>query len=89
MSGATFPDYQQSCGWNALLPPRGPARALEEDLRCDVAIVGAGYTGLAAARRSAELQPGARIAIVDSSEVGEATRTGWAALLDAPTTEGS
>ena len=54
-----------------MLPPRGPARALEEDLRCDVAIVGAGYTGLAAARRSAELQPGARIAILDSSEVGE------------------
>ena len=34
-------------------------------------IVGAGYTGLAAARRFAELEPEARIAVLDASEVGE------------------
>jgi glycine/D-amino acid oxidase-like deaminating enzyme len=33
--------------------------------------VGAGYTGLAAARRSAELEPNASVAVLDSSEVGE------------------
>ena len=34
-------------------------------------IVGAGYTGLAAARRVAELEPEAHVAVLDSSDVGE------------------
>jgi glycine/D-amino acid oxidase-like deaminating enzyme len=71
MSGACFPDYTQPCGWNALLPVRRPAAPLEDDIRCDVAIVGAGYTGIAAARRVAEFEPNARISVLDSSEVGE------------------
>jgi glycine/D-amino acid oxidase-like deaminating enzyme len=68
---ASFPRYRQRCGWNALLPPRRVNAELEEDLRCDVVIVGAGYTGLAAARRFQELEPEARIVVLDASEVGE------------------
>jgi glycine/D-amino acid oxidase-like deaminating enzyme len=71
MSAACFPDYTEPCGWNALLPARRPAAPLEEHKRCDLAIVGAGYTGIAAARRAAELEPNAGIAVLDSSEVGE------------------
>ncbi len=71
MNKSNFPNYQHRSGWNALLPER-PARAsLKQDISIDVAIVGAGYTGLAAAKRWQELAPGDAIAIIDSSEIGE------------------
>jgi glycine/D-amino acid oxidase-like deaminating enzyme len=71
MKRACYPDYQQQCGWNALLPKRPANAPLVTDISCDIAVIGAGYTGLAAARRCAELAPEARIAVLDSSEVGE------------------
>lgn len=42
-----------------------------EDAECEVAIVGAGYTGVAAARQWALHAPGDRIVLLDSSEIGE------------------
>ena len=71
MSASRYPSYRSQCGWNALLPTRTPTAALAADADFDVAIVGAGYTGLAAARRFAELEPGATIAVLDSSTIGE------------------
>ena len=47
--------------------PRPP---LEGDLGVDVAIVGAGFTGLWTAIRLAETDPGLRIAVVDAAFVG-------------------
>lgn len=66
-----YPDYQRACGWNALLPAREGIETLKADRVFDVAIVGAGYTGLAAARRAAEHRPDQSIAVLDASEVGE------------------
>lgn len=54
-----------------MLPKRTANAPLAADSDCDIAVIGAGYTGLAAARRCAELDPQARIAVLDSSEVGE------------------
>ncbi len=54
-----------------MLPARNEVRTLEADRRCDVAIIGAGYTGVAVARRWAELAPDDEIVIIDSSEIGE------------------
>ena len=71
MRASSYPNYQLECGWNALLPARKGNAALTSDTDCDVAIIGAGYTGLAAARRCAELQPEATIAVLDSSRIGE------------------
>lgn len=58
-------------GWNALLPGREPSLPLQEHRSVDVVIIGAGFTGIACARRWQELQPDARIAIIDASEIGE------------------
>jgi glycine/D-amino acid oxidase-like deaminating enzyme len=71
MSGPPYPSYQSECGWNALLPKRDQVAVLGNDARCDVAIIGAGYTGLAAARQWARHAPGDRVLLLDSSEVGE------------------
>jgi glycine/D-amino acid oxidase-like deaminating enzyme len=71
MSRRAYPTYQSACGWNALLPNREVIPAANDDIECDVAIVGAGYTGLAAARQWAKHAPDDNIAVFDSSEVGE------------------
>jgi glycine/D-amino acid oxidase-like deaminating enzyme len=71
MRQPAFPSYENPCGWNALLPQRNDVDALSNDIQCDVAIVGAGYTGLAAARRWALHAPGDCVAVFDSSEIGE------------------
>ncbi|MDJ1465813.1 FAD-binding oxidoreductase [Nitratireductor sp. GZWM139] len=71
MSRQTFPTYSSSCGWNAMLPSRTPRPALGTDLSVDYAIVGAGFTGLAIARRLQELEPQARIVVLEATTVGE------------------
>jgi glycine/D-amino acid oxidase-like deaminating enzyme len=71
MRTSCYPKYQRQCGWNALLPARSANAALTSRADCDVAIIGAGYTGVAAARRCAELEPAATVVLLDSSEIGE------------------
>jgi glycine/D-amino acid oxidase-like deaminating enzyme len=71
MPKLTYPEYANRCGWNAMLPPRIPRASLASDLAVDYAVVGAGYTGLAAARRLHELDPQARIAVLEATTVGE------------------
>lgn len=66
-----LPADDLSNGWSALLPSRTARPALEGAQAFDWVIVGAGYAGIAAARRLAEQQPGASIALVDAGEVGE------------------
>ena len=52
-----YPNYQNPCGWNALLPPAPVRSSLSGNTSCDLIVVGGGYTGLAAARRWHELEP--------------------------------
>ncbi|MGS1117742.1 NAD(P)/FAD-dependent oxidoreductase [Castellaniella sp. UC4442_H9] len=68
---ATYPIYENQSGWNALLPKRQPAVGRPAEAAYDFVIIGAGYTGLAAARRLAELNPGKQVLVLESSEVGE------------------
>ncbi len=71
MAKLTYPQYTNICGWNGMLPARQPRPALAGDLTVDVAVVGAGYTGFAVARRLQELDPQARIAVIEATTVGE------------------
>lgn len=54
-----------------MLPAREATPSLKCDIEVDVAIIGAGWTGIAAAKRWRELAPGDEIALLDSSEIGE------------------
>ena len=67
----TFPDYKLKSGWNALLPARAARPALEKNISVDVLIIGAGWTGISAAKRWHSLSPEAGIALIDASEIGE------------------
>jgi glycine/D-amino acid oxidase-like deaminating enzyme len=69
---AMTPDeYREISFWHATVPgPLEPRPPLEGDARVDVAIVGAGYTGLWTAYYLARLAPGLRIAIVEAEIAG-------------------
>jgi glycine/D-amino acid oxidase-like deaminating enzyme len=65
-----LPQDDDGCGWTALLPPLPAPRRLSGSERADAAVLGAGVTGLAVARRLALLQPQWRIAVLEARRVG-------------------
>jgi glycine/D-amino acid oxidase-like deaminating enzyme len=65
------PRDDETNGWTALLPDRGPARPLRGSQKADYVVVGAGIAGLAAARRLGELKPDARILLMEAQRVGD------------------
>lgn len=86
----TLPHDDSPNGWNLILPARRPRPTLQGDQRVKWAVVGAGFAGLAAARRLAENQPDASIALVDAQEVALGTsgrNTGIA--MDVPYNSGT
>lgn len=71
MTRTPLPLYTDPCGWNAMLPPRMARPRADGTLSASIAIIGAGYTGLAAARRLAELDPSRDIIVLEGTEIGE------------------
>ncbi len=58
-------------GWEAIVPGSAPAVPLESSLNADHLIIGAGFAGMAAARRLTQLQPEARIILLDAKRIAE------------------
>ena len=67
------PSSDDSIGWLRISPycNQQPGRPLSGQQRFDFVIIGAGFTGIATAKRLAELQPDATIAVVEALRVGE------------------
>ncbi|RDU95860.1 NAD(P)/FAD-dependent oxidoreductase [Trinickia dinghuensis] len=65
------PAYHRPSGWNALLPARAPSSKLPDERKFDIVIIGAGYTGLAAARRIAQERPDQQVLVLEGSTIGE------------------
>ena len=59
------------CNWVKDLAPRNNIKILASDLDCEYLIVGAGYTGLSAARKLGQLYPNQKILLVDAQLAGE------------------
>jgi glycine/D-amino acid oxidase-like deaminating enzyme len=66
-----FPVNDNDNGWSRILPPRTPKAALAGPRRVDWVVIGAGYVGLAAARRLADNRPADSILLLEAGEVGE------------------
>jgi glycine/D-amino acid oxidase-like deaminating enzyme len=66
----TVPQDDGDCGWIRTLPPPPPSRRLTTTERADCAVLGAGFTGLAIARRLAELRPDWRVIVLDAQRAG-------------------
>ena len=59
------------CSWINDLTPRSNIQKLSSDLDCEWLIIGAGYTGLSAARKLGQLYPNQKIILVDALLAGE------------------
>ncbi len=59
------------CSWINDLNPRNNIDKLSSNLDCEWLIVGAGYTGLSAARKLGQLYPNQKIILVDAQLAGE------------------
>ena len=57
-------------GWYETLSPLGPVKEVDGDILCEWAIIGAGFSGLSAARRLAQLRSDDRIVVIDAQRVG-------------------
>ena len=60
-----------NCNWVNDLSPRHNIKILSSDLDCEWLIVGAGYTGLSAARKLGQLFPNQKILLIDAQLAGE------------------
>ena len=60
-----------SCSWINDLVPRTDIKSLHSDENCDWVIIGAGYTGLSAARKLGQLHPNQKIILIDAQLAGE------------------
>ena len=60
-----------NCSWIKDLNKRSNIKVLSSDLDCEWLIIGAGYTGLSAARKLGQLYPGQKILLVDAQLAGE------------------
>lgn len=58
-------------GWSSILPSREANAPLTGEHKADWVVLGAGYAGLAAARRLAENRPDQRVILLEANEVGE------------------
>ena len=78
-----------SCSWINDLSPRINIQALLSNLNCEWLIIGAGYTGLSAARKLGQLYPNQKIVLVDSQLAGEgASSRNSGYLVDATLNDG-
>ncbi len=60
-----------NCGWIKDLIPRTNIETLKSNDDCEWLVIGAGYTGLSAARKLAQLHPNQKIILVDAQLAGE------------------
>ena len=65
------PVHRGTAAWSAILPGQPAPVTLDGDLTVDFALVGGGFAGLSAARRLMQLNPGAKIAVLEASRLAE------------------
>ncbi len=71
MSVTRLPVDTGISGWAAILPEQEPPVSLDADISADYLIIGAGFAGLSAARRLSQLQPQAKIVILEAKRLAE------------------
>ncbi len=70
-SARKLPTHRGPAAWSAILGAQPPAVELDKDLTADVVVVGAGFAGLSAARRLTQLDPKARVIVLEAGRVAE------------------
>ncbi|UJR61964.1 NAD(P)/FAD-dependent oxidoreductase [Dickeya zeae] len=77
-------------GWSAMLPPREAKPVLRQSIHADWLVIGAGYAGLAFARRIAENHPHEQVVVLDALDIdGSASARNSGFAIDLPHNIGS
>ncbi|MCW1920702.1 FAD-binding oxidoreductase, partial [Rhodobacter sp. KR11] len=63
--------HRGPAAWSAILPGQPAPQVLDHDLTVDVAVIGAGFAGLSAARRLRQIDPRLRIAVLEAGRIAE------------------
>jgi glycine/D-amino acid oxidase-like deaminating enzyme len=71
MKVSKLPRDPGPAAWNAILPEAPASEPLGEAVTADFLVIGAGFAGLAAAHRLSQLNPEARIVLLEARRVGE------------------
>lgn len=69
----TLPVLPGPAGWAAILPPCAAGPTLDGDMTADAVIIGAGFAGLSAARRLRQLEPKARIVVLEAGRIADSS----------------
>jgi len=64
------PTYDHQNAWHEILPAPAEANMLSGDQTADYVVIGAGYSGLAVARRLGDLHPDAHVALIEGGRIG-------------------
>ena len=64
-------ENDKNCSWVNDLTPRTNIKLIESNEDCEYLVIGAGFTGLSAAKKLSELHPNQKIIIVDAQLAGE------------------
>ncbi len=67
------PAFRGPAAWNSILPGQDPSVTLQADETADVVIIGAGFAGLSAARRLTQLDPKAKVVVLEAARIAEST----------------
>jgi glycine/D-amino acid oxidase-like deaminating enzyme len=70
-TASQLPENPGVCGWVAMLPPRAVTAPLADATTADITVIGAGFAGLSAARRLAQIDPTLRVAVLEAGVVGD------------------
>lgn len=68
-----LPVHTGPAGWNSILPPAAPLPVQQGDTGCDIAIVGAGFAGLSAARHLRLSDPSLSVVVLDAGRIAESS----------------
>lgn len=66
-----LPSHRGSAAWTCILGNAPQYPLLEQKITVDVAVIGAGFAGLSAARRVLQLDPGARVVVLEAGRIAE------------------
>ncbi len=68
-----LPVHTGPAGWEAILPPQAPGETLRRDAGCDIAIIGAGFAGLSAARHLRAADPALDIVVLEAGRIAQSS----------------
>ncbi|MDA5558765.1 NAD(P)/FAD-dependent oxidoreductase [Shimia sp. MMG029] len=67
----TLPKLPGPAAWNAILPPQPPSEPLSGPHKADVMVIGGGFAGLSAARRLKQLEPNAKVVVLEATRIAD------------------